>query len=158
MSQKQPQKIEKLDPHLVNQIAAGEVIERPAAILKELVENALDASASNIVVEVEDGGRARIAINDNGCGITVDDIALAFERHATSKIKIAEDLFKLHTKGFRGEALASIAAVAQVELKTKRQEDIVGQLIEIEGNKFIKQEECQTQTGSSFSVKNLFFN
>jgi DNA mismatch repair protein MutL len=147
-----------LPDSVANQIAAGEVVQRPASIVKELLENAIDAKASFIKLIVKDAGKTLVQVIDNGMGMSPIDARMAFERHATSKIKIAEDLFKLHTKGFRGEALASIAAVAQVELKTKRQEDIVGQLIEIEGNKFIKQEECQTQTGSSFSVKNLFFN
>ena len=147
-----------LPDSVANQIAAGEVVQRPASIVKELLENAIDAKASFIKLIVKDAGKTLVQVIDNGMGMNPVDARMAFERHATSKIKIAEDLFKLHTKGFRGEALASIAAVAQVELKTKRNEDVVGQLIEIEGNKFIKQEECQTQTGSSFSVKNLFFN
>ena len=147
-----------LPDSVANQIAAGEVVQRPASIVKELLENAIDAKASFIKLIVKDAGKTLVQVIDNGLGLSPIDARMAFERHATSKIKVAEDLFKLHTKGFRGEALASIAAVAQVELKTKRQEDVVGQLIEIEGNKFIKQEECQSQTGSSFSVKNLFFN
>ncbi len=147
-----------LPDSVANQIAAGEVVQRPASIVKELLENAIDAKASFIKLIVKDAGKTLVQVIDNGMGMNPVDARMAFERHATSKIKIAEDLFKLHTKGFRGEALASIAAVAQVELKTKRNEDVVGQLIEIEGNKFIKQEECQSQTGSSFSVKNLFFN
>jgi DNA mismatch repair protein MutL len=147
-----------LPDSVANQIAAGEVVQRPASIVKELLENAIDAKASFIKLIVKDAGKTLVQVIDNGLGMSPIDARMAFERHATSKIKVAEDLFKLHTKGFRGEALASIAAVAQVELKTKRQEDVVGQLIEIEGNKFVKQEECQSQTGSSFSVKNLFFN
>lgn len=150
--------INLLPDHVANQIAAGEVVQRPASIVKELIENAIDAKASFIKLIIKDAGKTLIQVIDNGCGMSPVDARMAFERHATSKIKSAEDLFHLHTKGFRGEALASIAAVAQVELKTKRAEDIVGQLIEIEGNKFIKQEECQALTGSSFSVKNLFFN
>ncbi len=147
-----------LPENVANQIAAGEVVQRPASVVKELLENAIDAKATFIVLIVKDAGKTLIQIKDNGLGMSPVDARMAFERHATSKIKKAEDLFDLHTKGFRGEALASIAAVAQVELKTKRESDIVGQLIEIEGGKFIKQEECQTQTGSTFSVKNLFFN
>ncbi len=150
--------ISLLPDSVANQIAAGEVVQRPASIVKELLENAIDAQATFIKLIVKDAGRTLVQVIDNGLGMSPVDARMAFERHATSKIKKAEDLFQLHTKGFRGEALASIAAVAQVELKTKRQEDIVGQLIEIEGNKFIKQEECQAPTGSSFSVKNLFFN
>ena len=147
-----------LPDSVANQIAAGEVVQRPASIVKELLENAIDAKASFIKLIVKDAGKTLVQVIDNGLGMSPIDARMAFERHATSKIKVAEDLFKLHTKGFRGEALASISAVAQVELKTKRQEDVVGQLIEIEGNKFVKQEECQSQAGSSFSVKNLFFN
>lgn len=150
--------INLLPDNVANQIAAGEVVQRPASIVKELIENAIDAKATFIKLIIKDAGKTLLQVIDNGCGMSPVDARMAFERHATSKIKSAEDLFHLHTKGFRGEALASIAAVAQVELKTKREEDIVGQLIEIEGNKFIKQEECQAPTGSSFSVKNLFFN
>lgn len=150
--------ISLLPESVANQIAAGEVVQRPASIVKELLENAIDAKASFIKLIVKDAGRTLVQVIDNGMGMSPVDARMAFERHATSKIKKAEDLFQLHTKGFRGEALASIAAVAQVELKTKREEDVVGQLIEIEGNKFIRQEECQAPTGSSFSVKNLFFN
>lgn len=147
-----------LPESVANQIAAGEVVQRPASIVKELLENAIDAKATFIKLIVKDAGRTLVQVIDNGSGMNPVDARMAFERHATSKIKKAEDLFDLHTKGFRGEALASIAAVAQVELKTKREEDLVGQLIEIEGNKFVRQEECQAPTGSSFSVKNLFFN
>ena len=147
-----------LPESVANQIAAGEVVQRPASIVKELLENAIDAKATVIKLIVKDAGKTLVQVIDNGLGMNPVDARMAFERHATSKIKKAEDLFQLHTKGFRGEALASIAAVAQVELKTKREDDIVGQLIEIEGNKFIKQEECQAPTGSSFSIKNLFFN
>jgi len=150
--------INVLPDSVANQIAAGEVVQRPASIVKELLENAIDAQATHIKLIIKDAGKTLVQVIDNGAGMSPVDARLAFERHATSKIKKAEDLFQLHTKGFRGEALASIAAVAQVELKTKRESDLVGQLIEIEGNKFIKQEECQSPTGSSFSVKNLFFN
>jgi DNA mismatch repair protein MutL len=150
--------INVLPDSVANQIAAGEVVQRPASIVKELLENAIDAHATHIKLIIKDAGKTLVQVIDNGAGMSPVDARLAFERHATSKIKKAEDLFQLHTKGFRGEALASIAAVAQVELKTKRESDLVGQLIEIEGNKFIKQEECQVPTGSSFSVKNLFFN
>ena len=147
-----------LPESVANQIAAGEVVQRPASIVKELLENAVDAGATFIKIIIKDAGKTLVQVIDNGQGMNPVDARMAFERHATSKIKKAEDLFQLHTKGFRGEALASIAAVAQIELKTKRENDQVGQLIEIEGNKFIKQEECQAPTGSSFSVKNLFFN
>ncbi|MDF2448809.1 MAG: mutL [Bacteroidota bacterium] len=147
-----------LPESVANQIAAGEVVQRPASIVKELLENAIDAKATFIKLIVKDAGKTLVQVIDNGCGMNPVDARMAFERHATSKIKKAEDLFQLHTRGFRGEALASIAAVAQVELKTRRNEDIVGQLIEIEGNRFVRQEECQAPVGSSFSVKNLFFN
>lgn len=147
-----------LPESVANQIAAGEVVQRPASIVKELLENAIDAKATFIKLIVKDAGRTLVQVIDNGSGMNPVDARMAFERHATSKIKKAEDLFDLHTKGFRGEALASIAAVAQVELKTRREEDLVGQLVEIEGSKFIRQEECQAPAGSSFSVKNLFFN
>ncbi len=150
--------ISLLPESVANQIAAGEVVQRPASIVKELLENAIDAKATFIKLIVKDAGRTLVQVIDNGLGMSPVDARMAFERHATSKIKKAEDLFQLNTKGFRGEALASIAAVAQVELKTKREDDVVGQLIEIEGNKFVRQEECQAPTGSSFSVKNLFFN
>jgi DNA mismatch repair protein MutL len=147
-----------LPENVANQIAAGEVVQRPASIVKELLENAIDAKATFIKLIVKDAGKSLVQVIDNGLGMSPVDARMAFERHATSKIKKAEDLFQLHTKGFRGEALASIAAVAQVELKTKREEDIVGQLLIIEGNKLVTQEECQAPTGSSFSVKNLFYN
>ncbi|MBS1638231.1 MAG: DNA mismatch repair endonuclease MutL [Bacteroidetes bacterium] len=147
-----------LPDSVANQIAAGEVVQRPASIVKELMENAIDAGASHIKLIVKDAGKTLVQVIDNGVGMSPVDARMAFERHATSKIKKAEDLFSLHTKGFRGEALASIAAVAQVELKTKRADDTVGQLIEIEGNKLIRQEECQAPTGSSFTIKNLFYN
>jgi DNA mismatch repair protein MutL len=127
-------------------------------VVKELLENAIDAGATQIKLIVKDAGKTLIQVIDNGDGMSPFDARMCFERHATSKIKSADDLFNLHTKGFRGEALASIAAVAQVELKTKQAVDTVGQLIEIEGGKFVKQDECQCATGSSFSVKNLFFN
>ena len=120
-----------LPESVANQIAAGEVVQRPASIVKELLENAIDAKATFIKLIVKDAGKTLVQVIDNGMGMNPVDARMAFERHATSKIKKAEDLFQLHTKGFRGEALASIAAVAQVELKTKREEDIVGQLIQI---------------------------
>ena len=129
-----------LPESVANQIAAGEVVQRPSSIVKELLENAIDAKATFIKLIVKDAGKTLVQVIDNGLGMNPVDARMAFERHATSKIKKAEDLFQIHTKGFRGEALASIAAVAQVELKTKRSEDSVGQLIEIEGSKFIKQE------------------
>ncbi len=150
--------ISVLPDHVANQIAAGEVVQRPSSVVKELLENAIDAGATEIKLIIKDAGKSLIQVNDNGCGMSAFDARLAFERHATSKIKTADDLFKLHTKGFRGEALASIAAVAQVELKTKQTGDEAGQHLIIEGGRFISQENCQCPTGSTFIVKNLFYN
>lgn len=150
--------ISLLPEHVANQIAAGEVVQRPASVVKELLENAIDAGATQVKLIVKDAGKTQIQVIDNGSGMSPFDARMCFERHATSKIKSADDLFNLHTKGFRGEALASIAAVAQVELKTKQSSDTVGQLIEIEGGKFVTQSECQCSVGTSFNVKNLFFN
>lgn len=150
--------ISLLPDHVANQIAAGEVVQRPASVVKELLENAIDAGATQIKLIVKDAGKTLVQVIDNGAGMSPFDARLCFERHATSKIKSADDLFNINTKGFRGEALASIAAVAQVELKTRQAEDTVAQLIEIEGGKFIQQSECQAPVGTSFSVKNLFYN
>jgi len=150
--------ISLLPENVANQIAAGEVVQRPASVVKELLENAIDAGATHIKLIVKDAGKTLVQVIDNGAGMNPFDARMCFERHATSKIKTADDLFNLHTKGFRGEALASIGAVAQVELKTKKAADTVGQLIEVEGGKFTSQSECQCSTGSSFSVKNLFYN
>ncbi len=147
-----------LPDHVANQIAAGEVVQRPASVVKELLENAIDAGATQIKLIIKDAGKSLIQVIDNGKGMNPFDARMCFERHATSKINTADDLFALTTKGFRGEALASIAAIAQVELKTKQAADIVGQHIEIEGGKFIAQTECQCPTGTTFIVKNLFFN
>ena len=133
-------------------------MQRPASVVKELLENAIDAGATHIKLIIKDAGKSLIQVIDNGKGMNPFDARMCFERHATSKISSADDLFKLTTKGFRGEALASIAAVAQVEMKTKQAHDIVGQQIIIEGGKLITQEECQTASGTSFVVKNLFFN
>ncbi len=150
--------IELLPDHVANQIAAGEVVQRPASVVKELLENAIDAGATQIKLIIKDAGKTLVQVIDNGKGMSPFDARLCFERHATSKIRSADDLFNIHTKGFRGEALASIAAVAQVELKTRQSSDTVGQLIDIEGGKFVQQSECQCPTGTSFSVKNLFYN
>ena len=150
--------IQLLPDHVANQIAAGEVVQRPASIVKELLENAIDAGATKIELIVEEAGRNLIKVVDNGSGMSETDARMAFERHATSKIKTTEDIFHIATKGFRGEALASIAAVAQVELKTKKQEAPVGTVIYIEGGDLQFQEPTQTAEGSLFSVKNLFFN
>ncbi|WMW78366.1 DNA mismatch repair endonuclease MutL [Flavobacterium sp. 20NA77.7] len=150
--------IQLLPDHVANQIAAGEVVQRPASVVKELVENAVDAKASEIKLVVKDAGKTLIQVIDNGVGMNVTDARLCFERHATSKIKHAEDLFALHTKGFRGEALASIAAVAHVEMKTKQDQQELGTHIIIEGSKFVSQEVAVVPKGTSFLVKNLFFN
>lgn len=150
--------ISLLPENVANQIAAGEVVQRPASVVKELLENAIDAGATQIKLIIKDAGRTLIQVVDNGSGMSTQDARLCFERHATSKIKIADDLFKLTTKGFRGEALASIAAIAQVELKTRQTSESVGRQIVIEGGKLVSDEECQSPAGSSFSVKNLFFN
>lgn len=151
-------RIQLLPDHVANQIAAGEVVQRPASVVKELLENAIDAGASTITLVVKDAGKTLIQVIDDGVGMNVTDARLAFERHATSKIKAAEDLFNLHTKGFRGEALASIAAIAHVELKTKTEEDDVGTHICIEGSEITSQEIVVTPKGSTISVKNLFYN
>lgn len=150
--------IQLLPDHVANQIAAGEVVQRPASVVKELLENAIDAGSTEIKLIIKDAGKTLVQVIDNGKGMSVTDARLSFERHATSKIRSAEDLFQLHTKGFRGEALASIAAIAHVELKTKRPEDELGTAIEIEGSKVKSQEMSVTPTGTSVSVKNLFFN
>jgi len=150
--------IKILPDSLANQIAAGEVIQRPASVIKELVENAIDAKATNISINVKDSGRTLIQVIDNGIGMSVDDARLAFERHATSKIDSADDLFAIQSKGFRGEALASIAAVAKVELKTRQESDDIGTLIEMEASRVVNVESVNTPTGSNFSVKDLFYN
>jgi DNA mismatch repair protein MutL len=150
--------IQLLPDHVANQIAAGEVVQRPASVVKELVENAIDAGATDIKLICKDAGKTLIQVIDNGKGMSVTDARLCFERHATSKIRKAEDLFDLHTKGFRGEALASIAAIAHVELKTKQDQDELGSHLIIEGSKFVSQEPSVLPKGTSFSVKNLFFN
>ncbi|WP_242135455.1 DNA mismatch repair endonuclease MutL [Aestuariivivens marinum] len=150
--------IQLLPDHVANQIAAGEVVQRPASVVKELLENAIDAGATTIKLIVKDAGKTLIQVIDNGKGMSTTDARLSFERHATSKIRTADDLFQLHTKGFRGEALASIAAIAHVELKTKQEQDEVGTSITIEGSEVISQEVVVTPSGTSISVKNLFFN
>lgn len=150
--------IQLLPDHVANQIAAGEVVQRPASVVKELLENAIDADASLIKLIVKDAGKTLIQVIDNGKGMSATDARLSFERHATSKIKSAEDLFSLNTKGFRGEALASIAAIAHVELKTKQEQDELGTQITIEGSNVTSQEVVVTPKGTSISVKHLFFN
>lgn len=150
--------IHLLPDSVANQIAAGEVIQRPASCLKELVENSLDAGATRIQVIVRDAGRTLLQVIDNGIGMSEMDARLAFERHATSKIREAQDLFSLRTMGFRGEALASICAVAQVEMTTRRAEDETGTLIEIHGSDVVRQEPCVCPVGTNIKVSNLFFN
>lgn len=150
--------ISLLPDSVANQIAAGEVVQRPASVVKELMENAVDAGAKKIKVLVVDGGRTSIQVIDDGAGMSETDARLAFERHATSKIKKAEDLFALSTMGFRGEALASIAAVAQVELVTRRPDDELGTKVVISGSRLEEQEPVAAPVGSNFKVKNLFYN
>lgn len=150
--------IQLLPDHVANQIAAGEVVQRPASVVKELLENAVDAKATDIKLIIKDAGKSLVQVIDNGVGMSVTDSRLCFERHATSKIRHAEDLFSLHTKGFRGEALASIAAIAHVEMKTKQDQEELGTHIIIEGSKLISQEPVVLPKGTSFAIKNLFFN
>ncbi len=150
--------IQLLPDSIANQIAAGEVVQRPASAVKELLENAIDAGASKIQLIVKDAGKTLIQVIDDGCGMSVTDARMCFERHATSKIRKAEDLFAIRTMGFRGEAMASIAAVAQVELKSRRHEDELGTHICIEGSEVVKQEPVSSPAGTSISVKNLFYN
>ena len=147
-----------LDDLTINQIAAGEVIERPANVVKELVENSIDAGATFINVEIENGGISLIRITDNGKGIAADDVEIAFERHATSKIRSAKDLIKVSTMGFRGEALASIAAIAKVELVTKTKDAEMGTRIIVEGGDVVLKEECGAPNGTTITVRELFFN
>lgn len=153
-----PDIIQLLPDSVANQIAAGEVVQRPASVVKELVENAIDAGATNITINIKDAGRTLIQISDNGCGMTETDARMAFERHATSKIRSANDLFSIRTMGFRGEALASIAAIADVELYTKQHDAEVGTFIHMVGSRVFKQEPVQCANGTNFLVKNLFFN
>jgi len=151
-------KIHVLSERVANQIAAGEVVERPASVVKELLENALDAGSTRIRIHVEAGGKKVIQITDNGCGMVRDDAMLAFERHATSKIKNTEDLLSVATLGFRGEALPSIASVARLHLETRAQEEAAGTVIEINGGKMIRVEEAGLPLGTSITVRDLFFN
>ena len=150
--------IQLLPDSVANQIAAGEVIQRPASVIKELVENSIDAGATLINVVCVDSGRTSIQVTDNGKGMSETDARLSFERHATSKIRQADDLFNLHTMGFRGEALASIAAVAQVELRTRRPDDDLGTALSIAGSRFVSQEPVQCPVGCNFTISNLFYN
>ena len=150
--------ISLLPDHVANQIAAGEVVQRPASVVKELLENAVDAGATSIKLIVKDGGKTLIQVIDNGKGMTTNDSRLCFERHATSKIKKAEDLFSITTKGFRGEALASIAAISQIRLRTKTKNAEIGTEISIEGSEVKDQQVVATETGCSIAVRNLFYN
>lgn len=150
--------IQLLPDHVANQIAAGEVVQRPASVVKELLENAVDAKSTDIKLIVKEAGKTLVQVIDNGLGMNTTDARLCFERHATSKIRKAEDLFDLHTKGFRGEALASIAAIAHVEMKTKQDQEELGNHIVIEGSKLVTQDVAVLPKGTSFAVKNLFFN
>src|SRR6202451_4064002 len=151
-------KIHVLSEIVANKIAAGEVVERPASVVKELLENSLDAGATRIRINVEAGGKRLIQITDNGCGMVRDDAMLAFERHATSKIKDAEDLISIATLGFRGEALPSIASVSRLRLETRAEDDAAGTVIEIAGGKLLTVEEAGLPLGTSITVRDLFFN
>src|SRR5215468_10175774 len=151
-------RIHVLSETVANQIAAGEVVERPASVVKEMLENALDAGATRIKISVEAGGKKLIQIADNGCGMVRDDAMLAFERHATSKIKNAEDLLRVATLGFRGEALPSIASVSRLRLETRATEEPSGTVIEINGGKMARVEEAGLPSGTSITVRDLFFN
>ena len=150
--------IQLLPDSVANQIAAGEVVQRPSSAVKELIENAIDSGADKIQLLIKDAGKSLIQVIDNGCGMSITDARMCFERHATSKIRKAEDLFAIRTMGFRGEAMASIAAIAQVELKTRRYEDELGTCISIEASEVISQEPVSAMPGTSISVKNLFYN
>ncbi len=149
--------IQLLPDHVANQIAAGEVVQRPASVVKELLENAIDADATTIKLIIKDAGKTLVQVIDNGKGMSVTDARLSFERHATSKIRTAEDLFHLHTKGFRGEALASIAAIAHVELKTKQEYDDVGNAIVIEGSTISISRGCGNTKRNFYFCKKSFF-
>src|SRR5215813_11288321 len=151
-------RIHVLSETVANQIAAGEVVERPASVVKEMLENSLDAGATRIKLSVEAGGKKLIQITDNGCGMVRDDAMLAFERHATSKIKNADDLLSVTTLGFRGEALPSIASVSRLRLETRAAEDPAGTVIEINGGKIARVEEAGLPPGTSITVRDLFFN
>ena len=152
------QTIHVLPDHVANQIAAGEVIQRPASVVKELMENAVDAGASQVEVHVLDAGRTSIQVMDNGAGMSAEDARVCFTRHATSKLSTAEDLFALATKGFRGEALASIAAIAQVEVNSCQAKAEVGIAIRCHGSELVSEEPKARAVGSTFHVKNLFYN
>src|SRR6201981_3460068 len=151
-------RIHVLPEHVANKIAAGEVVERPASVVKELLENSLDAGSTRIKIQIEAGGKKLIQITDNGCGMVRDDALLAFERHATSKIKNAEDLLSIATLGFRGEAIPSIASVSRLHLETRAPEEPAGTIVEINGGKIFRVEEAGLPPGTSITVRDLFFN
>ncbi|HEY4652485.1 MAG TPA: DNA mismatch repair endonuclease MutL, partial [Pontibacter sp.] len=153
-----PDIINLLPDYLANQIAAGEVVQRPASVVKELLENAIDAKATSVQLIVKEAGKQLIQVVDNGSGMSETDARMCFERHATSKIKSTEDLFRIRTMGFRGEAMASIAAVAQVELKTRPHNADAGTKLIVEGSAIVSQEPVVTPAGTSIAVKNLFYN
>ena len=150
--------IQLLQDNIANQIAAGEVVQRPASVVKEMLENSIDAGATNITLIIKDGGKSAIHVIDDGSGMSVTDARMSFERHATSKIRNADDLFKIKTLGFRGEALASIAAVAQVDLKTKKATDELGTQLMIDSSEIKQQAPIATLKGCSMCVRNLFYN
>src|SRR3954463_9226428 len=151
-------RIRVLSDNVANKIAAGEVVERPSSVVKELLENSLDAGATRIRLEVEGGGRKLISITDNGCGMGQDDAMLAFERHATSKIKDVDDLLHIATLGFRGEALPSIASVSRLTLESRAAEEQIGTLVEVAGGKMLRVEDEGLPVGTSIAVRDLFFN
>ncbi len=150
--------IKLLPDSVANQIAAGEVIQRPASAAKELLENSIDSGATQITLAIKEAGKTLVQITDNGCGMSELDARMSFERHATSKIRKADDLFAIQTMGFRGEAMASIAAISQVELKSKVKDGEMGTCISIKGSEITNQEPCQCSKGTTISVKNLFYN
>jgi DNA mismatch repair protein MutL len=151
-------RIQILSDELANKIAAGEVVERPASVVKELLENSLDAGATDLRVDVDAGGRRLIRIIDNGCGMLRDDALLAFERHATSKIRVANDLFSISTLGFRGEALPSIGSVSRLTLETRSVDEAVGSLVEINGGRIMRYEDAALAAGTTITARDLFFN
>ena len=150
--------IQLLPDHIANQIAAGEVIQRPSSVVKELVENSIDSGATEIQLLIQDAGKKSIHVIDNGCGMSYNDVEKCFERHATSKIKKTDDLFEIHTMGFRGEAMASISSISHIELETKLHDQELGTKVLLKGSKLIKKEQCSCSNGTSIKIKNLFFN
>ena len=151
-------KIIQLSPHIANLIAAGEVVERPASVAKELLENAVDAGATKVTLEIRDGGMTFLRVTDNGCGMTAQDARTAFLRHATSKLRTAEDLAAIGTMGFRGEALAAIASVSRIDLLTKVPEELTGVSLHLEGGVITEESEAGCPDGTTIIVRNLFYN